>query len=97
MTLQKLSLLAALTLAISVESIQAAHDQHAAWKVPFRSPCPSRPLPPSVPTWGVVVIPATGQTLKQPDAAIFPTMVMLQKFGNFFERPPQITTRPLPR
>lgn len=96
MTLQKLSLLAALTLAISVESIQAARPARR-MESPVSIALPVAPLPPSVPTWGVVVIPATGQTLKQPDAAIFPTMVMLQKFGNFFERPPQITTRPLPR
>ena len=91
MTLQKISLVAALTLAISVEIIQAAPPARR-----IDSPVIVVPVAP-VPTRGVVVIPATGQTLKQPDVAIFPTMVMLQKIGNFFERPPQVTTRSLPR
>ena len=92
MTFQKLSLLSALTLAISVETIQAAPPARR-----MVSPVSVAPLPTSAPTRGVVVIPATGQTLKQPDVALFPTMGMLQKFGNFFEQRPQITTRSLPR
>ena len=96
MTLQKLSLLAVLTLAISVETIQAAPPARR-MQSPVSIAVPVAPLLPSVPVRDVVVIPATGQTLKQPDVALFPKMAMLQKFGNFFEQRPQITTRSLPR
>ena len=93
MNTRKLMLLAAMAL---MSSVAFLNDLHAApQKRRVESPvfivvaAPVFQPGPKIEPPGVVVVPSTGKSLKQPDVTLFRSVVLLQKLGTLLEKPPQ--------
>ena len=94
MTTRKLMLLGAMALMSSVaplNDLRAAPQRRRAENLVSLvavAPVP-QPVDSSGAPSGMVVIPATGKSLKQPDVTLFRSVVLLQKLGTLLEKAPQ--------
>ncbi len=93
MNTRKLMLLAALALMSSVaflNDLRAAPQKRRAESPMFIVvAAPALQPAPKIEPPGVVVVPSTGKSLKQPDVTLFRSVVLLQKLGTLLEKPPQ--------
>ena len=97
MNTRKLMLLGALALMSSVATLndlRAGPQKRRAdnlVSLVVAAPAPQAPtkVDPQTAPSGMVVIPATGKSLKQPDVTLFRSAALLQKLGTLLEKTPQ--------